>query len=109
MRLGFAMLLALGLALTLLTGAYGVDDKEVTIKGQVICAKCGLDVEKKCATVVAEKKGDKNVLYYFDADSNKKFPHKDYCTEAKEGSVTGVVSEKDGKKWIAVTKIDLKK
>jgi hypothetical protein len=109
MRLGFAMLLALGLALTLLSGAYGVDDKEVTIKGQVICAKCGLNVEKKCATVAAEKKDGKDVLYYFDAESNKKFPHKDYCQEAKDASITGVVSEKDGKKWIAVTKIDLKK
>jgi hypothetical protein len=109
MRIGFAMLLALGLGLTLLSGAYGVDDKEVMIKGQIICAKCGLSVEKKCATVVAEKgKDGKDVLYYLDADSNKKYPHKDYCTEAKEGTFTGVVSEKDGKKYIKLTKVDTK-
>jgi RecG-like helicase len=108
MRLGFAMLLALGLGLTLLSGAYGVDDKEVTIKGQVICAKCGLDKEKTCMTVVLEKKDGKEILYYFDKDSNKKY-HKDICQEAKDGSVTGVVSEKDGKKTIAATKVEYAK
>src|SRR5580704_2322784 len=99
MRFGFALLLALGLGLTLWSSAYGEGDKgdkEVTIKGQIICAKCGLNIEKKCATVMAEKKDGKDVLYYFDKDSNTKY-HKDICQEAKDGSVTGVVTEKDGK------------
>jgi hypothetical protein len=113
MRFGFALLLALGLGLTLWTGAYGEGDKgdkEVTIKGQIICAKCGLALEgvKKCATVVAEKKDGKDVLYYFDKDSDKKY-HKDICQEAKDGSVTGVVTEKDGKKTIAVKTLEYKK
>jgi hypothetical protein len=107
MRLGFAVLLALGLALTLMTGAYGEGDKEVTIKGQVICAKCGLSKETKCMTVVQEKKDGKEILYYFDTDSNKKY-HKDICQEAKDGSVTGVVTEKDGKKTIAVKEVKYK-
>jgi hypothetical protein len=107
MRFGFALLVAVGVALTLWTGAYGDDEKEVTIKGQVICAKCGLNKETKCMTVVQEKKDGKEILYYFDTDSNKKY-HKDICQEAKDGSVTGVVTEKDGKKTIKVSKVDYK-
>ena len=108
MRIGFALLLVCGLALTLWTSAYGQGDKDVTIKGQVICAKCGLNIEKKCATVIQEKVKkdgkDVEVLYWFDAPSNKKY-HSDICQEAKPGSVTGTVTEKDGKKLIAVKEV----
>jgi hypothetical protein len=103
MRFGFALLLALGVGLTLWSGAYGEGDKdkEVTIKGQVICAKCGLSKETKCMTVVLEKKDGKDIIYYFDTDGHKKF-HSAICQEAKDGAVTGVVAEKDGKKTITV-------
>ena len=56
-------LLALGLALTLWTGAQGQEKKEVTIKGQIICAKCGLAKETKCMTTIVEKKDGKDVIY----------------------------------------------
>lgn len=82
--------------------------EEVTLDGKVCCAKCELGKEKACATVVVVKEKDKEVLYYFDKDSNKKF-HKDYCSGSTEATVTGKVSEKDGKKWLAVEKIDVKK
>jgi hypothetical protein len=83
-------------------------DKEVTIKGETMCAKCELKKSDKCATVVRAKEDGKEVLYYFDAASHKKY-HGEACTEVKEATVTGKVSEKDGKKWIAVSKIDFKK
>jgi Family of unknown function (DUF6370) len=81
--------------------AIAADDKEVTISGTITCAKCDLKKEKACATVIVEKKGDKETVYYFDTDSHKK-NHKMVCTEAKKGSVTGVVADKDGKKTITV-------
>jgi hypothetical protein len=109
MRIGFALLLGVSLALMLWTGVDGGEKKEVTIKGQVICAKCGLAIEKKCATVVVEKvKDKKDVIYWFDTPSHKKF-HSDICQEAKEGTVVGVVSEKDGKKMIEVKDVKYKK
>jgi hypothetical protein len=101
MRFTFALLMAFGVGLTLLSGVYGEGDKEVTIKGQVICAKCGLSKETKCMTVVTEKKDGKDIIYYFDTDGHKKF-HSGICQEAKDGSVTGTVAEKDGKKTITV-------
>jgi hypothetical protein len=77
---------------------------EVTIKGTITCAKCDLKKEKACTTVIVAKEKDKDVIYYFDTDSGKK-NHKAICTEAKKGSVTGTVAEKDGKKVITVTKV----
>lgn len=82
--------------------------EEVTLDGKVCCAKCELGKEKSCATVVVVKEKDKEVLYYFDKDSNKKF-HKDYCQGSTEAKVVGKVTEKDGKKILAVEKIDAKK
>lgn len=81
---------------------------EVTLDGKVTCAKCELGKEKNCATVVVVKEKDKEVMYYFDKDSEKKF-HKDYCQGSAEAKVTGKVTEKDGKKWLAVEKIEAKK
>jgi hypothetical protein len=77
---------------------------DVTIKGTITCAKCDLKKEKACATVIVAKEKDKDVIYYFDTDSHKK-NHKMVCTEAKKGSVTGTVEEKDGKKIITVKKV----
>jgi hypothetical protein len=79
------------------------DDKEQTLKGTITCGKCDLKLVKKCNTVVKVK--DK--VYWFDAASNKKY-HKDTCMEAKAGTVMGTVSEKEGKKWISVSKVTYK-
>lgn len=82
---------------------------EKEYKGKVTCAKCELKVEgvTKCATVIKVKEGDKDIVYYFDADAHKKY-HAAVCTEGKEGAVTGV-AKKDGKKWvIKVAKVDYK-
>jgi len=79
-------------------------EKEVTLKGSITCGKCDLKVEKKCATVIVVKKGDKETVYYFDPAGDKKY-HKNICTAAKDGSVTGVVSKKDDKHFIKVSKV----
>ena len=79
------------------------DDKEQTLKGTITCAKCDLKLAKKCHTVIKVK----DTVYWFDAAGSKK-NHKPICTEAKEGTVTGVVSEKDGKKTIKVSKVTFK-
>jgi hypothetical protein len=99
------------LALVCLVACLGwvaAEDKTVTLDGKVCCAKCELGKDKTCATVVVTKEKDKEVVYYFDKDSNKKF-HKDYCQGSTEAKVTAKVTEKDGKKIITVEKIDVKK
>ena len=81
-------------------------DKEETLKGTITCAKCDLKVDgqTKCHTVI--KVGEK--IYWFDADSSKKF-HKEICTEAKEGTVTGTVKKDGDKMVISATKVEFKK
>src|SRR5262249_41367354 len=80
-----AAIFVLGLALALVVGVQAQDDKEVTLKGTITCAKCDLKKESSCMTVIKVKEGDKDVVYYFDKDSHKK-NHKQICQEAKEGS-----------------------
>jgi hypothetical protein len=95
--------LCLAVVLGFLTLAQADDKKEEQLTGTITCAKCDLKLAKKCNTVVKVKE----TVYWFDAESNKKY-HKDTCTEAKEGTVTGTVSEKEGKKWVHATKVEYK-
>jgi len=96
--------LAVVLALAATARADEKEGKEVTLKGKITCAKCDLQETKKCHTVIVVKQGDKDVTYYLDT-KNGKDEHKAICQGAKEGAVTGTVSEKDGKHYIKATKI----
>lgn len=79
-------------------------DTEVILKGTITCAKCDLKEVDKCATVVKVKENGKDIVYYFDKDSDKKY-HADICQKAKEGQVTGIKGEMDNKKTIKVSKV----
>jgi hypothetical protein len=103
-----------GLSLVLVLGLIArADEKtrpdagQVTLKGTITCAKCDLKLQDSCNTVIKVKKDGKDVLYYFDAASKKY--HKDTCQEAKEGTVMGMVTEKDGKNWVKVSKVEYAK
>jgi hypothetical protein len=76
------------------------EDKVVTLKGTMCCGKCCLKECEKCTNAIVVKDGDKEVTYFLDDKGGKEKYHKAICTEKKQGSVKGVVSEKDGKKWI---------
>ena len=107
MKLAVKVAVSLAVVLGFFALAQADDAKEETLKGTITCAKCDLKIQKRCNTVIKVKKDDKDVVYYFDKDSNKKY-HKDTCMEAKEGTVTGTVSEKDGKKYVKVSKVEYK-
>jgi hypothetical protein len=102
-----------GLSLVLVLGLIAraeeknVPGAEVNLRGTITCAKCDLKLQDSCNTVIKVKKAGKDVLYYFDAASKKY--HKDTCQEAKEGVVTGLVTEKDGKNWVKVSKVEYAK
>jgi hypothetical protein len=71
------------------------EDKEVTLKGELACAKCVLKLVKgKCVNAITVKDGDKSVVYLLDDEGGKEKYHKPICTESKKGQVTGVVTEK---------------
>ena len=104
MRNALPMVLGLVALFFLSVGLQAREDKEVTLKGTITCAKCDLKLADKCHTVIKVEKDGKDVVYYFDAASNKK-NHKTICTQPMPGTVKGMVSEKDGKKQIKVTKV----
>lgn len=81
-------------------------DKTVTLEGTATCAKCDLGTEEKCATVLQVKEGEKTETYYITGEPDKEF-HKKICKSAKEAKATGKVSEKDGKKMLEVTSIEV--
>lgn len=94
------------------TGGFAAEEKEtkdktVTLEGTATCAKCDLGTEEKCATVLQVKEGDKTVNYYITGEPDKDF-HKKICKTSKEAKATGTVTEKDGKKMLEVTSIEVK-
>ncbi|HQR09013.1 MAG TPA: DUF6370 family protein [Gemmatales bacterium] len=102
------MMLMLVCALALIVNVQADEKKDVTLKGEVACAKCILKKDGDCQAVVIVKDGDKEELYYFDKDSQEKYG-KDCCSEKKMAKVTATMTEKDGKKWIAVTRVEYEK
>jgi hypothetical protein len=110
MRLALSVLLGLGLVGFLVMAARADEEsgKEVTLKGTILCAKCELHETKKCTNAIrVEKEGTKTVYYFDDKGAKEKY-HKNICMEPKEGSVTGTVSEKEGKKYIKPKKDGVK-
>jgi hypothetical protein len=114
MKAAFKTLMALAMVFSLVlvatTQAQKDKDekKEVTLKGTITCAKCDLGKADKCTNVIQVKEGDKEVLYYIDDEGAKEKYHKEICKASKKGSVTGTVSEKDGKKMIKLGKDGIK-
>jgi len=80
--------------------------EEQTIKGEAVCTKCELHETDKCATAIRTKVDGKDVIYYaVDNDVAKKF-HKSIC-QGRPRLLRRTVKEKDGKKMIKLSKIDL--
>jgi hypothetical protein len=104
MKAAFKTLLSVAvvLALGLVASAEEKKGKAVTLKGELACAKCVLKADgvTKCTNAIKVKEGDKEVVYFLDDKGGKESYHKAICTSSKAGSVTGVVSEKNGQKYI---------
>jgi hypothetical protein len=92
---------------TLLVSATGLQAADkVTLTGTAMCAMCTLHESDTCQTVLEVKGTDgKVVRYYFTNDMD----HAKFCHGKTEGvTVTGTVSEKDGKKYITPENITTK-
>src|SRR5208337_3061159 len=82
--------------------------KEVTITGTMVCGKCTLHETKECQNVVQVEKDGKTVNYYLKQNDVSKAAHDPICKGGSEKvTVTGTVSEKDGKEMMTPTKIDV--
>ena len=84
--------------------------KEVTITGNMVCAKCTLHETDKCQNVVQVEKDGKTVNYYLKQNDVSKAAHDPICGGSSEKvTVTGTVTEKNGKEMMTPTKIDVVK
>ena len=116
MKSAWAVALGLVAALAVVVSLHAADkgdkgdkDKgEVTLKGKLVCGKCALKETDECTNVLQVKDGDKTVNYYIDDNGKGEDYHKPICTAGKDGkpfTVTGTVTEKDGKKYIKASKV----
>jgi hypothetical protein len=91
----------------------GKADKEVTLTGTLVCAKCGLKEPgmKKCTNAIQVKDGEMIVTYFLNDKGNNETYHEGLCGGGtKAGAkLTGTITEKDGKRWVKVTKVEEKK
>ena len=86
------------------------EEKQVTLKGTIMCSKCVLKETAKCGNAIQVKDGDKTVTYYFIDQGAKEEYHEEVCGgDKKEGTVTGVLSTKDGKNYIKPSKVEYAK
>jgi hypothetical protein len=93
-------------------GAQTTPQKEVSLKGKVMCARCELKMKefKQCQTVIEVQEGGKAVLYFFKDKGHEESYHEEVCGGGrKDATVTGTVEEKDGKKWITPKKVEYAK
>jgi hypothetical protein len=109
MRTAFSTFLAVSILCLFVTGLQA-GDKVVTLKGDVVCAKCELKETSKCVTAIQVKENGQNVTYYFKDKGAKEEYHEAVCGGGKQqATVTGTLSEKNGKKWITPTNVQYAK
>lgn len=107
-KLKLTMALLAGLAAAGATTALAAD--EVTITGNMVCGKCTLHETDKCQNVVQVAEDGKTVNYYLKQNDVSKAAHDPICGGSSEKvTVTGTVKDKDGKKMMTPTKIDVVK
>jgi len=103
---GISSLLACTL---LLTGVARAADEARTISGEAKCAKCELNLQDVCQTVIQAKEGDKIVNYYVAANDVAKAFHPKICHGPAEVTAKGTIETVDGKQILTVSTIEIKK
>ena len=78
----------------------------VTIKGDAMCTKCSMHETDKCGCAI---KAEDGTVYYADKNDVAKAFHENICKASAKVVATGTVADKDGKKIITLTKIEVAK
>ena len=101
---------ALAAILAVVIGSPALAGDDVTLQGNIICAKCTLKKgdAKECQNVLVAKGTDGKDVEYYMAKSKAADAVGEVCTGKKPVTVTGTVSEKDGRKWITASKVESK-
>jgi hypothetical protein len=74
-----------------------------------MCAKCELNLQDTCQTVIQVKDGDKTVYYYLADNATAKAFHPKICHGPAQVTATGTVETVGGKQMLTVGTIEIKK
>ena len=82
---------------------------EVTLKGQLTCAKCGLKESSVCQNVlrVTEAGAKTETKYYLAKNDVAQAHHEEVCGGQVSATVTGRVTEEGGKKVLTASAISV--
>ncbi len=98
--------LALAAAVSLSVASVFAADKEQTITGKGMCAKCELKETPKCQNAVQVTASGKTTTYYLADNAVSKAFHSKVCKGPVEKvTATGTVKTEDGKQVLTPTKI----
>ena len=93
----------------ILAGAARAADEIRTITGEAVCAKCELNLQDKCQTVIQVREGDRVVSYYLAANDAAKAFHSNICKGPAPATATGTVAIVEGKQVLTASTIEIKK
>jgi hypothetical protein len=82
---------------------------EVTLSGDMMCAKCELKEAPKCQNVLKVTEAGKETKYYLAQNEVAKSNHEHVCSAPEKATVKGVVSEEGGKKILTASQIKFAK
>lgn len=97
--------LALLLALVCAQAALAAD---VTLEGKIVCARCTLKKPDahECQNVLLVPDADGKDVEYYVARNDVAEDFGEVCTSTIKATVTGSVSEEDGRRWITPSRIE---
>jgi hypothetical protein len=79
------------------------------IKGEATCAKCNLKTASACQMAITVTKDGKKETMLVDQNDVAKGFHSKICKDTIDVVADGTITEKDGKKTIALTKVEAAK
>src|SRR5262245_49150000 len=96
---------AFAFVVSMFGAAQAADDKEVTLKGEMVGGKCSLKETEKCQNVLKVSEGGKETKYYLVHDDVSKKAHGKVCSAAAKATVKGKVKDEGGKKVVTASAV----
>ena len=94
------------LAVALVSCATSHQNSQVTMTGLMVCGKCKLHITKECQNVLQVQENGQTVNYFLVMNKVSTDFHPQICdSDGMETTVTGTVTEQDGKEVMTPTKI----
>jgi hypothetical protein len=82
--------------------------EEVTLSGEMMCAKCTLKVEgaTKCQDVLVTKGEDGKKTHYYVVKNEVAEKAGHTCTSKRPATATGTIAEQDGMIWLTASSLE---